>query len=119
MSRRLKQGALVLAVVFAAAQFVRPERANPVTDASRTINTHLGTSNTKLLAILDRACNECHSNHTIWPWYSQIAPLSWMMARGVSEGRKVVNFSEWARYSPEQRRALVTASCDAVSKGRM
>jgi hypothetical protein len=55
----------------------------------------------------------------VWPWYTQVAPLSWLMAYGVSEGRKAVNFSEWAGYSPSQQRTLLAASCDDASTGKM
>jgi len=118
MSRRLKQAAVAFVVVFAAAQLVRPERANPATDVSRTIQAHAGTTS-GLVAVLDRACRDCHSNATVWPWYTQIAPASWLMAYGVTEGRKAVNFSEWAAYPPEAQRTLLSASCQDVSDGKM
>jgi Haem-binding domain len=118
MRRRLKQAAVVFVVVFAAAQLVRPERRNPPTDASRTIQAHLGTAS-GLAAVLDRACSDCHSNNTVWPWYAHIAPLSWLMARAVAEGRNAVNFSEWAGYPPEAQRTLLSASCQDVSSGKM
>lgn len=118
MSRRLKQVAAVFVVVFAAAQLVRPERANPATDATRTIQAHVGTTS-GLVAVLDRACRDCHSNATVWPWYTQIAPASWLMAYGVTKGRKAVNFSEWATYPPEAQRILLSASCQDVSEGKM
>lgn len=44
-----------------------------------------------------RACFDCHSNETVWPWYSSIAPISWMTQHDVEEGRATVNFSDWAR----------------------
>ena len=118
MSRRLKQAAVVFVIVFAAAQLVRPQRTNPATDASRTIHALAGTSS-GLTAVLDRSCRDCHSNETVWPWYTQIAPLSWLMARGVAEGRKAVNFSEWAGYPPEVQRTLLSVSCQDVSSGKM
>jgi heme-binding protein len=118
MSRRLKQAAVIFVVVFAAAQLVRPERANPATDAGRTIQAHMGTAS-GLVAVLDRACRDCHSNATVWPWYSQIAPVSWLMAYGVREGRKAVNFSEWAAYQPDRQRTLLAASCQDVTAGKM
>ena len=116
--RRLKQGAVVVAVVLAAAQLIRPGRTNPPTDANRTIQAHAGTTN-ELAAVLDRACGDCHSNRTVWPWYTQVAPVSWVMAYAVKEGRKTINFSEWAGYAPEQQRMLLVQSCSAVSAGRM
>ena len=42
-----------------------------------------------------RACFDCHSNETIWPWYANIAPISWLTTRDVDEGRDELNFSEW------------------------
>ena len=118
MSRRLKKAAVVFAVVLAAAQLVRPGRANPVTDPSRTIQAHAGTSS-GLAAVLDRSCHDCHSNRTDWPWYSQVAPLSWLMAYAVKDGRQVVNFSEWAAYPPDRQQKLLVASCQATSQGKM
>ena len=118
MSRRLKQAAVVFLIIFAGAQLVRPERANPPTDAGRTIQAHVGTAS-GLVAVLDRACRDCHSNATVWPWYTQIAPLSWLMAYGVREGRKAVNFSEWAAYPPERQRMLLVESCRDASTGKM
>ena len=118
MSRRLKQAAIVFVILFAAAQLVRPGRANPPIDASRTIQAHVGTAN-GLVAVLDRACRDCHSNGTVWPWYTQVAPLSWLMAYGVKTGRQAVNFSEWAAYPPERQRELLAESCRDVSTGKM
>lgn len=46
-------------------------------------------------ALAKKACFDCHSNETAWPWYSSLAPLSWLIQRDVDEGRKHLNFSEW------------------------
>jgi len=118
VSRRLKQTAAAILVVFAAAQLIRPSRANPPTDAGRSIQTQLGTAN-GMAAILDRACGDCHSNSTVWAWYTQVAPVSWLMAYGVKEGRRAVNFSEWAAYPDERQRQLLAASCRDASGGKM
>src|ERR1700729_673705 len=42
-----------------------------------------------------RACFDCHSNETVWPWYSNVAPVSWLNQRDVNGGRRHLNFSEW------------------------
>ncbi len=47
--------------------------------------------------LFNRACKDCHSNETVWPWYSSVAPVSWLTALDVSFGRKVFNVSEWGR----------------------
>jgi len=53
------------------------------------------SADTRQLAV--RACYACHSNETKWPWYSNIAPVSWLVYRDVSNGRNALNFSEWDR----------------------
>jgi len=118
MRKRLIQVALVFIAVVVAAQFIRPGRTNPPIDASRTIRAQAGTS-AALVAVLDRACNDCHSNATVWPWYTQIAPLSWAMAYEAKAGRKALNFSEWAGYTPAQQRDLLVQSCQDATTGRM
>jgi hypothetical protein len=117
MSRRLKQGAIVFVVVLAAAQLIRPSRANPPIDAGRTIQAHETTKG--LAAVLDRSCGDCHSNASASSWYTEVAPLSWLMASAVTKGRNVVNFSEWSSYSPEQQRILLSLSCQDASEGKM
>jgi hypothetical protein len=114
----LKQAAIVIVAVFAAAQLVRPERTNPTTDVSRTIQARMPTGS-GLVTVLDRSCRDCHSNGTVWPWYTQVAPLSWLMAQAVREGRNVVNFSEWAAYQPAQQRLLLALSCEDATNGKM
>ena len=56
---------------------------------------------TRMLAV--RACFDCHSNETVWPWYSNIAPMSWLIQRDVDEGRRKLNYSEWNRGQKEAR----------------
>ena len=118
MGRRLMQAIVAVAVLFASAQLIRPDRNNPPTDPSRTIQAHAGTTR-ELAAVLDRSCRDCHSNNTVWPWYSQIAPLSWLLTRGVAEGRRAINFSEWASYPPDVQRMLLSVSCRDATSGKM
>ena len=61
-----------------------------------------------------RACFDCHSNETIWPWYSHVAPMSWLVQRDVDEGRRALNYSEWDRGQREARE-----SAKSVNKGEM
>lgn len=118
MRRRVQQAAVAFVIVFVAAQLVRPDRTNPTTEPARTIQASAGTTS-ELGTILDRSCGDCHSNATVWPWYTKVAPASWLMAYGVKEGRKAVNFSEWSTYPPEAQRALLSASCQDASDGKM
>ena len=67
---------------------------------------------TRVLAA--RACFDCHSNETVWPWYTHVAPVSWLIQSDVSEGRRTLNYSEWDR---GQREAHESAK--SVRKGEM
>src|SRR5262245_54213878 len=112
VNRRLKQAAVFMVVLFVAAQLIRPDRANPQVIPDHAIGAPLAP-------LLDRACGDCHSNGTVWPWYSEVAPVSWLMAYGVKEGRKAVNFSEWTTYPADRQRQLLALSCADVSANRM
>ena len=118
MSAHLKPAAVILVALFALAQFVRPLNAKPATDPSRTIQAYL-QQGSELGAVVDRSCGNCHTNAAEWPWYARIAPVSWLIAKGVWEGREAVNFSEWGGYSASQQRSLLAASCQDVTSGKM
>ena len=120
MRRLLKRAGVAFAIVFAAAQLVRSEHTNPATDPSHTLRAQLGSAS-GVVTVVDRACRDCHSNETVWPtsWYTRVAPVSWAIANGVAEGRSVLNFSEWATYSPAQQQTLLAASCQTAMDGTM
>jgi hypothetical protein len=71
------------------------------------------------LAIVQRACQNCHSQNTEWPWYSHIAPVSWMVARDVQQARLHMNLSEWQGYTAEERLRLLSAIGSAVRNREM
>ncbi len=104
--------------VFAAIQLVRPERTNPPVDPSCTLQAQLG-SDTRAASVVARACRDCHSNETNWPWYSRVAPVSWLVAHDVAEGREEMNFSIWSEYPPEKQHNLLKNACDEVRAGEM
>jgi len=66
-------------------------------------------------ALAQRACFDCHSNETVWPWYSRIAPVSWLVMRDVQEGREKLNFSEWG----QRRMRDADEAGEAVREGEM
>lgn len=69
--------------------------------------------------VLRRACMDCHSYETRVPWYGQVAPSSWMMAKDVTEARNAMNLSEWGSKSPALHLALSAAACEDVRSGKM
>lgn len=113
--RLLKWSVVAAAALLFAAQFVRPARTNPPVAASREMAAHVRVT-PQVGAILERSCNDCHSNRTAWPWYSRVAPVSWFVVEHVNEGRRDLNFSEWPRReSPE----LLKMICHEVKTGFM
>jgi hypothetical protein len=77
--------ALIQAIPYGRSHTNPPVVAEPNWDSPRT----------RELAV--RACFDCHSNQTVWPWYTNIAPVSWLAQSDVSSGRSTLNFSEWNR----------------------
>jgi hypothetical protein len=69
--------------------------------------------------VLLRACGDCHSNHTDWPWYSHVPAVSGWIAQHVREGRERLDFSEWDTYSQLQKREKLESICGLTSTGRM
>ena len=69
--------------------------------------------------LLRRACYDCHSNETRWPWYTTIAPVSWLIERDVELGRKQLNFSEWGSYYPATRKRKLQWMGRALRKEAM
>jgi Haem-binding domain len=71
------------------------------------------------LAIVQRACQNCHSQNTEWPWYSHLAPISWMLVRDVQQARLHMNLSQWQDYSTGERLRLLSAIGSAVRNREM
>ncbi len=96
----MKKILLFIVAVLVIIQFFRPDKntsnevsINKITDVPPHIEQILKTS-----------CYDCHSNNTVYPWYSNIAPVSWIIANHVNDGKKHVNFDEWKTYNDNQRK---------------
>jgi hypothetical protein len=109
---------ILLVIVIVGSQFVRPARTNPATDPTRNLfNIRPVPAHVK--SALDRACRDCHSNDTRWPWYSNVAPVSWFVIDHVNHGRSHFNYSDWSRYDAEEARRLLGAACRLSRKQEM
>ena len=71
------------------------------------------------LKVIQRACQNCHSERTEWPWYSRIAPGSWMVEHDVSEARSHFNLSHWSEYPPDERSSILSEMGSAARTGVM
>ena len=104
--------------LFLIAQFIRPAKTNPVADPSLAIESHVQVDS-RVAGILDRSCNDCHSNKTRWPWYSHVAPVSWFVIDHVNVGRSELNFSEWGSYNRRDQDGKLRQICREVTNGAM
>ena len=73
----------------------------------------------QVTAVLERACQDCHSNNTRWPWYARVAPLRWYITRDVERARRAMNLSTWDQYSPERQRLLLARMTDLTRLHQM
>jgi hypothetical protein len=110
--RVVKWAALAFCVAFIAIQLVPVNRTNPPVQGDFR-------GSTEVVSVLRRACYDCHSNETVWPSYSRVAPLSWVIAHDVNEGRAVLNFSIWNQLSTEKQAEAMKESWEEVAEGKM
>ena len=108
----LKKILIALAIIVVGIQFIPVERSNPPVTGKIDAPSNV-------LSILKASCFDCHSNETEWPWYSYVAPVSFLVSADVEDGRKRVNFSEWDKYDDEKRTKKLDAIIEEVDEGEM
>ena len=72
-----------------------------------------------LMATMKTSCYDCHSNHTIYPWYANIAPFSWLIDQHIRNGKDELNLSEYGSLTSKQKISVLTKICDAISDSTM
>jgi len=111
MSRRQK-AILVAMLLVLGIQLIPVPRENPPAVAPISVPDDVRT-------VLENSCYDCHSNLTEWPWYSRVAPVSWLVYKDVKKGRDELNFSEWGEYSDRRRDHKLEEVEEKVSEGEM
>lgn len=106
----LKRIAVVVVALFAGIQFILPERTNPPVREEKALPMH---------PVFRRACADCHSNETRWPWYSYVAPASWLVAGHVNHARRHLNVSEWTGLEARRAAHKLDELCEQVREGSM
>ncbi|WP_428024785.1 heme-binding domain-containing protein [Arcobacter sp.] len=94
----MKVTILVFFIILLLMQAIQIDKTNPVVDKSLEIQAPK-----EVMGIFKNACYDCHSNQTTWPWYSSIAPASWIINDHVKHGRKALDFTSWESYSQEEK----------------
>lgn len=114
----LKWLAILIFVGIISIQFIRPNRVNPPIIQAETLEANLEVPE-NISLIFKRSCNDCHSNETIYPWYSNIAPLSWEIVEHIEDGRKELNFSKWKTYDNRKQAKKLSEICEEIELGFM
>ena len=113
---RIRKGLKIAFFIFAAvvilAQFIRINKSNP------PIRSEI-SAGPSIQPVLQRVCYNCHSNATVWPWYSNVAPVSWLVGNDVHEGRQHLNFSEWGTYDSGTQSHKLHGIAEEVAAGDM
>ena len=110
--RVLRWGVPGIVTLLAALQMVPSDRTNP------PVRSDVGAPD-EVKVILRRACYDCHSHETRWPWYSRVAPVSWWISGHVKDARGDLNFSEWPGFDFELQGMAFRDIERQVSKGEM
>ena len=100
-------------------QFIaRPEKLSEPMDPNKDMLSVLSVTG-ELNTLFQTACYDCHSNQPVYPWYSNVAPLSWWIDDHMEHGREELNFSEWASYSKRRRDHKLEEIVDETAAGKM
>ena len=118
MRKAIKYTTIVLAALFALSQLVRPDTTNPPIDPNESIEASVQVP-PEVAAVLKRSCRDCHTNETVYPWYSQITPVNWWLRNHIDHGREHLNFSKWTGYTQQQKDKRLEEICEVVESGEM
>ena len=119
MLRRIVKRTLIgLLVIFILIQFIRPETNKHAGVQPNSVLTRHPAS-PQVTAILEKACNDCHSNNTNYPWYSHIQPAAWWMSNHVKDGKKELNFDEFLSYPIKKQHKKFEEITEEVKEGKM
>ncbi|MGY5353821.1 heme-binding domain-containing protein [Wenyingzhuangia sp. IMCC45467] len=114
----IKKILITLAVVLIIAQFFGNEKNNAAT-RELTVFTLETTPSDEVSNILSSKCFDCHSNKTEYPWYANIAPLSYWINHHVEEGKEHLNFSDWSIYNTKRKKHKLEELIEEIEEGKM
>ncbi|HJY63295.1 MAG TPA: heme-binding domain-containing protein [Ignavibacteria bacterium] len=118
MKKVIKIVLIIIIIAFVVIQFFRPERTTTEVYEESHITKIMNVPD-DVHRILKRSCFDCHSDHTAWPWYTNVAPASWLVAKDVRNGRTKMNFSQWGKIPDAKREARLEAICEEITEGEM
>lgn len=119
MFKRVLQIVVIIVFVgFIVIQFFRPDFTNPPIVKGETLQDSTQVPE-NVNALLQRSCNDCHSNETVYPWYSKIQPSAWFLKDHIDEGRREMNFSVWNTYETRKKNRKLEEICEQIQSKEM
>jgi len=109
---------LAMLALLAVSQLIPISHANPAVDPPHVLYAAEKVP-LPVKSVFERSCKNCHSNETSWPWYSYVAPASWIVAHDVHQARKAMNLSEWGSYTAKRRDEKLEEICEQLTNGDM
>ena len=104
--------------IFAAIQFIRVDKINPVSVPEKDF-INVTQPSKEVADLLKTSCYDCHSNETKYPWYFNVAPVSWWLKNHINEGREELNFSLWTDYDAKKKDKKLEESIELINNGEM
>ena len=118
MKKIIKTIGWLLLIAFVIIQFFRPEKnINPGDQPNSIVKAYPMSADVK--TILDKACMDCHSNNTRYPWYNNVQPVGWWLAEHVKDGKKELNYDEYSTRRPRFQYRRMEQTIDLVEKNEM
>ncbi|MFT4537082.1 MAG: hypothetical protein ACJA1A_003777 [Saprospiraceae bacterium] len=118
MKKYLKYIGIALAVFLIVAQFFPIDKTNPPADMTKDF-IEINDPSAQIAEHIKVACYDCHSHHTKYPWYTNVAPVSWWIKGHMENGMKHLNFSTWGDYSQKKKDHKLDECIDFVEKNWM
>ena len=109
---------LIIIIILIAIQFIRPAK-NQSNDVLTSEISHVYTVPQNVSVILKKACNDCHTNNTVYPWYAQIQPVAWWLNHHIEEGKDELNFNEFGAYAVPRQYHKLEEVVEQVKEGEM
>ena len=110
---------MVLFVILALIQFIRIDKTPHEIDITMDFTSSMVNTDPEVLQLIRNACYDCHSYETKYPWYTNIAPVSWWINGHIDHGREELNFSEWHTYEPKRQSHKMEECVEHVKKEKM
>ena len=118
MKKLLKILIILVISAFVVIQFFRIDKANPPIVPAETLESAVSVP-PDIALIIGRSCSDCHTNNTLYPWYSNVQPMAWFLKNHIDNGRQNLNFSIFNTYTPKKKVKKFEEICEQLQLGAM